>query len=322
MQGKVTTEETMPAVYAGIDVCKARLDVHLHPIGTDFCVANDAAGRRCLARRLTRAGVTLAVMEPTSTYHRASHRHLAAAGIAVALVDPLRARLFAQATGQRAKTDAIDARMLAVMAQCLQPEADEPPSQAAQALAELAQARAHAIANRIAAGNRLETDTLAVLRQQARASIRQLTRHITRIESEITALIAADPALARRAAILRSIPGIGPVNVVAILAWMRELGHIDGKQATALAGLAPFARDSGHTQGQRSIRGGRAPLRRCLYMAAVAAARCNPELKAFYQNLRDRGKPAKLALIAVARKLIVLANTLLAQNRTWELKRP
>lgn len=322
MQGKVRTEEAMAPVYAGIDVCKERLDVYLHPLDEAWSVANDASGRRLLLRRLTKAGVTLAVMEPTSKYHRAAHRHLDAGGIAVALVNPLRSRLFAEATGQLAKTDAIDARMLALLAERLRPEATEPATAIEEELAELAHARSCAVADRVALDNRLETTTLAFLRRELANRRRSLARHVERLERRIAALIASDPATARRAAILRSIPGVGPANVLAILGLLREIGRVSGKQIAALAGLAPFARDSGPSQGRRAIRGGRAELRRYLYMAAVSACRCNPGLKRFYENLRASGKPAKLALTAVARKLIVLANTLVAENRLWTPQRP
>jgi transposase len=309
-------------VYAGIDVCKERLDVYLHPLDQSWSVANDAAGRQLLRRRLTKEGITLVVMEPTSKYHRACHRHLDAAGIAVALVNPLRSRLFAEACGQLAKTDAIDARMLALMAERLQPEAAAPPSAIEEELQELANARSTAVADRVALANRMETTTNPLLRRDYAARLKSLARHIERIEARITALIASDPVTARRAAILRSIPGVGPANVVAILALLREIGRISSKKITALAGLAPFARDSGPSKGRRSIRGGRAELRRYLYMAAVSASRCNPELKRFYHHLIASGKPAKLALTAVARKLIVMANTLVSENRLWTPERP
>lgn len=322
MQGKVTTEEAMPPVYAGIDVCKERLDVYLHPLGQAWSVANDAAGRQLLLRRLAKAGVGAAVMEPTSKYHRAAHRHLDGGGIPVALVNPLRSRLFAEATGQLAKTDAIDARMLALMAERLRPDATPPLDGIEEELQELANARSAAIADRVALTNRLETTTLAFLRRELAARLRSMARHVERLEARIATLIASDPPTARRAAILRSIPGVGPANVLAILAQLREIGRVSGKQAAALAGLAPFARDSGPSRNRRAIRGGRAELRRYLYMAAVSASRCHPGLSQFYRHLRASGKPAKLALIAVARKLIVLANTLIAENRPWTPERP
>ena len=316
MQGKVTTEDAVP-VYVGIDVCKERLDIYLHPLGEQLSVANDAGGWRRLRRRLEQQPVQLVAMEPTSKYHRAAHRHLDAVGIAVALVNPLRARLFAQACGQLAKTDRIDARMLALMAERLRPDPTMPPSPTEEALEELAGARSAAIAERVAIGNRLQTTLSAFLRRELAVRLRSLEGHINRLEKRIAGLIADDPVTARRAAIVRSIPGFGPVNVLAILTGLKEIGRLNAKQAAALAGLAPFARDSGPVHGQRRIQGGRAGLRKSLYMAAVAASRCNPDLRDFYQRLRANGKSAKVALIAVARKLIVLANTLIAENRCW-----
>jgi transposase len=317
MQGKVTTEDAMPRIYVGIDVCKERLDVYLHPLGERFSVANDAGGWRCLLRRLARLRIELVVMEPTSKYHRAAHRHLAAVGIAVALINPQRARLFARACGQLAKTDQIDARILALAGERLQPGPVLPPTAEEEALEELAGARGAALAERAAITNRLRTTSLAFLRRELAGRLKNLDRHLSRLEAQIQAMIAANALLARQAAIIRSIPGMGPVNVLAILTGLREIGRINGKEAAALAGLAPFADDSGPRQGQRRIRGGRANLRKALYMAAVSASRCHPELRTFYQRLRANGKSAKLALIAVARKLIVLANTLVSEDRRW-----
>lgn len=321
MQGKVH-DDAMAAVYAGIDVSKERLDVYLHPLGERFSVANEAGGRRALVRRLARHGVELVVMEPTSKYHRPAHRHLHSVGLAVALINPHRARLFAQAFGKLAKTDRIDALILALAGERLQPDRSAPPSADEEALEELARARSSALAERTALANRLGTTGLAFLRRELAARLRSLDGHVKRIETKIAAMIAADPAMARQAAIIRSIPGMGPVNVLAILTGLREIGRVDDKQAAALAGLAPFADDSGPRQGQRRIRGGRADLRKALYMAALAAIRCNPDLKRFYQRLRASGKSAKQALIAVARKLVVLANTLVTQNRCWTPVKP
>jgi transposase len=321
MQGKVHAE-AMAAVYVGIDVCKERLDIYLHPLGEHFSLANDAGGWRGLLRRLGRHRVERVVMEPTSKYHRAAHRHLDAAGIAVALIAPHRARLFAGACGQLAKTDRIDARILALAGERLDPAPATPPTAEEETLEELAGARGAAVAERAAIANRLRTTASAFLRRELGNRLRGLDRHLDRLEARIAAMIAADARLARHAAIIRSIPGMGPVNVLAILTGLREIGRLTGKQAAALAGLAPVADDSGPRQGQRRIRGGRAALRRALYMAAVAASRCNPELKAFYLRLRAKGKSAKAAFVAVARKLIVLANTLVSENRPWTNARP
>lgn len=317
MQGKVLTEQAIAAVYVGIDVCKAHLDVCLGTTGERFRVDNDKPGRRTLLRRLGEHEVALVAMEPTSKYHRALHRQLHDAGIAVALVNPLRARLFAEACGRLAKTDTIDAAILALLAERMTPAVTPPPSPDEEALAELVSARRAAVAERIALANRRGTAVSAFLRRELATRLRSLERHIARLEARIEAAIAQDPATARRAAILRSIPGVGPVATVALLSELREIGTLGAKQAGALAGLAPFARDSGPIQSPRRIRGGRSNLRSTLYMAALVASQRNPDLKRFYQSLRARGKPAKIALTAVARKLVVLANRLIAENRTW-----
>jgi transposase len=266
--------------------------------------------------------VELVVMEPTSKYHRAAHRHFHANGIAVALINPRRARRFAEALGQLAKTDRIDARILALIGERLRPGEVAPPTADEEALEELAGARRAALDERTAISNRLETTSSSFLRREFARQLRILDRHIDRIEREIRAMIVADPTLARHAEIIRSIPGMGPVNVLAILTGLREIGQINGKEAAALAGLAPFADDSGPRQGRRRIQGGRPNLRKALYMAAVSASRCNPDLKRFYRRLRNEGKSAKLALIAVARKLIVLANSLITEDRCWTPARP
>lgn len=324
MQGKVMPEQggAMAAVYAGIDVCKERLDIHLHPIGERFAVANDAGGWRRLKRELGRHQVVRVVMEATSKYHRCAHRSLDAGGFAVAVINPLRARLFAEAIGALAKTDAIDARILALMAERLDPAATPPVREIVEAVQELTRARTAAIAERVAIGHRRTTAVVAFLRAELARRTRTIDTHVDRLEAEIASLIAEDPALARRYAILLSIPGIGPVAATAIIANLDEIGQLTDKQATALAGLAPFARDSGPVQGTRRIRGGRPNLRSPLYMAALSAARCNPDLKTFHQRLIANGKAKKIALIAVARKLLILANALVSSDRTWSTVRP
>ena len=316
MQGKVHVD-AMAAVYVGIDVCKERLDVYLHPAGERFAVANDAGGWRSVRRRLAALPVAMAVLEATSKYPRAVHRRLAAVQVPVAVVQPLRARLFAQACGMLAKNDAIDARMLALMGARLELAATPPPPAEVEALAELARARTAAVADRTATANRLATSVHPAVRRELANELRCHDRRIARYERIIAAHIAAHPGLAARCAILRSIPGIGTVTATELLANLDVLGRADDKQIAALAGLAPFARDSGHQHGPRRIGGGRAHLRKALYMAALTAARFNPDLKRFHQRLRDAGKPPKVAITAVMRKLIVLANHLITQHRTW-----
>jgi len=316
MQGKVH-DDAMAAVYAGVDVCKERLDVYIHPLGERMAVANDVGGWRCLQRRLARLPVALVVMEATSKYHRSVHRRLDAAAIPVAVVNPLRARLFAEARGRLGKTDAIDARMLALMAEQLAPRPTTPLSPEAEAVQELVRARVAAVAEKTAIGQRREVTATPFLRRELAARRASLERHIARLEAEIDRVIAADPDMARRKAVLLSIPGIGPVTAATLIAGLGELGSLSDKQVASIAGLAPHPRDSGAHQGQRRTGGGRSWLRSSLYMAAVAAVRSNPDLKAFHQRLIDNGKPFKVAITAVMRKLLILANSLITQNRTW-----
>lgn len=316
MQGKVE-DKSLSEVHVGIDVSKANLDIHIHPLGERLRVSNDSAGLDRLIESLGGFKVKLVLMEPTSRYHRVAQRRLHEAGQPVALVNPLRARLFAEAIGKLAKTDAIDAAMLALMAERVGLEASEPVSRRQEELQELVSARTAALAEQTALRNRLSVTQNSFLKREHARRLRSIIGHIDRIEAMIQALIKADAEMTRKARILRSIPSVGVVSTQAFLAQCHELGRITNKQAAALVGLAPYARDSGGMHGKRSIRGGRAELRSVLYMAALVASRRNPDMKRFYDGLVARGKAKKLALIAVARKLVALANTLVAQNREW-----
>jgi len=318
MQGKVLPERSAQQVYVGIDVCKAWLDVYLHPIGHPFRVANSREGLKRLKRELAPLKVALIVLEATGKYHREAHRSLHAAGFAVAVVNPLRSRRFAEAAGQLAKSDRLDARMLAILGESLAPKATPPAPATVEELAELVRARAAAIADLTALTNQKGESKTAVLKRELARRIRATGTSIVRLEAEIARRIEADDALARRFAILRSIKGIGPVAAAALLVGLSELGTCSGKQAALLAGLAPVACDSGERRGERRIRGGRAHVRVVLYMAALTAAHCNPDLRDFYRRLRANGKKFKVAITAVMRKLVVLANTLIREDRLWQ----
>lgn len=322
MQGKDLPECDAGRVYAGVDVCKDRLDVHLHPLGRQLSVANDRAGLRRLKRVLAGHAVALVVMEATGKYHRLAHRSLGQSGFAVSVVNPLRARLFAEAAGVLAKTDRVDARLLAVLGATLGPAATPPADAALEALQELVRARGAAVAERTAIANRHNASRTAVLRRELGRRLKSLDGHIARLDTAIASLIAGEPALDRRHEILRSIPGVGPVVAATLLADMPELGSLDRRAAASLAGLAPFAVESGAQRGLRRIRGGRAHARHALYWAAMAAARGNGPLRAFYGRLVETGKKPKVALTAVMRKLVVLANTLLNEDRLWTPNTP
>lgn len=317
MQGKAMPEPNAMPVYAGVDVCKEWLDVHIHPSGQTFRVSNDRVGLKRLKRMLAPLPVARIVMEATGKYHRAAQRSLHAAGLAVAVVNPLRARLFAEAAGTIAKTDAVDARLLAVMGAALQPAKTAPPPAALEEVCELVNARTAAMAERTALSNRLAAAGTAFLKAELRRRRDACRRHIERLDAEIQRRILAQPDMARRHAILCSIPGIGPGTAAIFLAGLAELGACSAKQAAMLAGVAPVANDSGDKTGRRAIRGGRKPVRNAAYMAALSASRHNPDLAAFAKRLKNAGKRPKIVLVAVMRKLVVLANTLITQNRLW-----
>ncbi|HEU0113161.1 MAG TPA: IS110 family transposase [Thermomicrobiales bacterium] len=319
MQGKVSPERSATTpVYVGIDVCKDRLDVYIHPAGLTLAFANSPEGIKRLKRSLKVNEVALVVMEATGKFHRPAHRSLHANGFAVAVVNPLRSRLFAEAAGALAKTDRVDCRMLAILGESLEPGANAPQSELVEALQELARCRDAAVAARTALLNQLGATRARPAAVEIKRQLRAAETAVENLGAEIEARIAADPRLARRLAILTSIPGVGTVTAIALIVGLAEIGALSAKQAAMIVGLAPIAWDSGQSSGARHIRGGRAHVRRALYMAAVSAARCNPALKAFYDRLVSNGKKPKVALIAVMRKLVILANILVCENRTWE----
>jgi transposase len=318
MQGKVTSEaRAETAVYAGIDVCKAWLDVYLHPIGRMMRVANSQEGCKRLALDLAGSPVALIVMEATGKLHRLAHRALSQAGFAVAIVNPYRSRKLADALGQLAKTDAIDARLLAVYGETLKPEATPVPAQILAELQELVLARQAAKASETALKNQHAAAGSPLLKRLLKAQLEVQARLIEALQNAIAALLAKDAGLQRRYELLTSIKGIGPIVAATLVACLSELGVLSGGQIAALAGVAPINCDSGERRGQRRIKGGRAHVRSALYMAAVSAIRCNPDLKGFNARLRAAGKAPKLALTAVMRKLVLLANTLIREDRHW-----
>lgn len=323
MQGKEASEqETGGKSSAGIDVSKSWLDVHVLPQRATLRVANTYDGIRKLKRWLRQFDLGLVVIEATGKWHRQVRRSLYAAGIAVAVVDPFRVRMFAKACGILAKTDRIDAHVLAQFAAVMAPAVRAPAPQAMEALAELVTARASAVAEETALKNQLSAATSPFLKRQLGRRIDRIAKDIAALEREILRCIRADPGLARRYDILTSITGFGPVVATTLIACLTELGTCSRRQIAMLAGVAPVADDSGERQGVRVVWGGRPNVRRALYLAAITAARFNPDLKPFFDRLIGDGKAAKLAIIAVARKLVVLANILISENRTWQPHSP
>jgi transposase len=310
----------MPSTIAqsvGVDIAKDTLEVHLHPAGRVRRFANDAKGWAALIAWLGGFVIARVAFEPSGAYHRAFERRLAEAGLPLVKVNPRQARRFAEAIGRHAKTDAVDAALLARFAALLEPPVRPVVSAALDAMKELHGARRALVKDRVAACNRDHRYRVPLLKRQAGERLRQIDRQIAAIDAALHAALAADPALQARFAILVSIPGVGEATAFAMLIEMPELGALEHKCAASLAGLAPIARDSGQHRGKRCIRGGRAPLRQALYMPALVAVRFDPAMKAKYEALLAAGKPAKVALVAIMRKLLILANALLRDGRLW-----
>lgn len=310
-------ERTDTAFYIGIDVCKSRLDVHIEPSGERFDVANTTQGIRQLVNGLIKLRPELVVFEATGKYHRRLHTALEQAGVASAVINPRRLRSFAEAAGQLAKSDTVDAHMLALYARVMRPERSLPNSQLIEELKELVAARRTAVDSRTQLSNQIGETSTRQLLHLLNKRLDQINREISMITKWILQLIKANRDLNERYKIILSIPGMGKVNAITCLAEMPELGQCNDKKVAALAGLAPFVRRSGKWAGKSSIKGGRASVRNSLYMAALTAIRYNPAMSNFYNRLIDAGKPFKIAITAVMRKLIILANTLINQNRSW-----
>ncbi|HSM19858.1 MAG TPA: IS110 family transposase [Hyphomicrobiales bacterium] len=300
----------------GIDVSKDTIDVHRLSDAQHARFGNDKAGLAALRRWIGKSPVRI-VYEATGRYHRDLERALDAAGHALVKVNPGRARRFAQAVGHGAKTDRVDAAMLARMGAVLELDAKPARTDSMHEIRELHIARVALIKDRTACRNRLHGARNKVVLAQLRARLRQVEKQIKQIDAELLHLVAADPGLARRFDILMSVPGIGPVAAVAMIVEMPELGTMNGKEAASLAGLAPVTRESGKWKGKARIGGGRAGLRTMLYMPAIVATRFNRQLGQTYQTLCDAGKPAKVAITAVMRKLLILANALIRDDRKW-----
>lgn len=301
----------------GIDISKDSLDTFWLSKRKHKQFANDKAGVRALIRWVRQTEVPSVVFEATGVYHRLLEVSLAAHDLPFARVNPRQARRFAEGTGTLAKTDRVDAAMLARMGSLLELKADKPKSDNLHNLKGMETARQALIKDRTAARARLATATYPLLRKQAALRLRQVERDIAQIDAAIETTIAADETLSEKADILVSIPGIAKITAYAMLIEMPELGSLNGKQAASLAGLAPISRQSGKWQGKERIQGGRACLRKAIYLPAVVATRFNPDMKAKFHELIAKGKCKKLAITAVMRKLVVMANALLRDGRKW-----
>lgn len=305
-------------LFVGIDVAKAHLDVALGPAGATSRHPNDEAGITAILALLAGSPPALIVLEATGTLEVPLVAALAAAGLPVAVVNPLQARRFAQSIGRTAKTDALDARVLALFAERVRPEVRPLPDAAARELADLLARRRQLIAMRTAEKDRLGTAAAAAVRADLEAHIAYLSRQVGEMDRRLAEAVRDSPAWRERDELLRGIPGIGPVASRTLLAELPELGTLGRRKIAALVGLAPMNRDSGTLRGRRMIVGGRAAVRSALYMAALAAVRHNPALKAFYGRLVAAGKAKKLALAAAAHKLLTIADAILRSKRPWD----
>jgi transposase len=306
----------------GVDISKDALDVAVHPAGGSFRIPNDPQGHRALIKKLKGFDIARIVFEATGAYHRLFQHALDAAGLPWVKVNPRQARRFAQAAGKLAKTDRCDALILARMGAALGLEPSAPLSQTVEAMKELVNARDALVKDRVAALNRQAITVSPLIKRQLAQRLRQVDSQIEAINKRLKSLRGADPDLGRRFDILVSIPGVGETTANALMAETPELGRLGHAQAASLAGLAPIAKDSGQAHGKRSICGGRPRARQALYMPALNAIRFNPQFKAKYQAMVKAGKPAKVAIVAIMRKLLILANALIRDQRKWSPPSP
>jgi transposase len=308
----------MDEIFVGVDVSKDRLDVHVRPSGENFSVARDSDGVAGLAERLAALAPRLVVMEATGGFETIVTAALASAGLPLAVVNPRQIRSFAQALGLKAKTDALDAAAIARFAEAIRPEPRAIATEEAQALGELVARRRQLVQTMTAERNRRRRLTQARLIKSVDRVLAVLQQELSALEGDIDAAVRNSPAWQEAAELLTSVPGVGKATARTLIAELPELGQLNRREIAALAGLAPYNRDSGRLRGKRAIAGGRPAVRTALYMAAWVACRRNPVLKAFSDRLRAAGKTPKQAIVATARKLLTILNALLRSGQKWQ----
>ena len=301
----------------GIDVSRDALDIWLHPARECWRVDYDTDHILELVEALGRVAPRVIVMEATGGLEIPLAAGLAGAGLSVAVINPRQSRDFARSTGRLAKTDRLDARVLAEYGAAVNPEPRPLPDAEQRELQELVSHRQGLVDARTAERNRLARTTSALVRDRIQAHIDWLAQQIRQAEADIAELIGSNQTWQEQSRLLQSVPGVGPVVSSVLIARLPELGRLNHKEIAALAGLAPFNRDSGQWRGRRSIWGGRRSVRSALYMATVSATRFNPAIKTFYQRLRQAGKPAKVALTASMRKLLSILNAIARNRQPW-----
>ena len=303
-------------VYIGIDVAKGWLDVFVRPTGQRWHIANEATAIQALAGQLQELTPTLVVLESTGGYERGALAELADAELPVVAVNPRQVKEFGRATGRLAKTDRLDAEVIAHFAEAVRPVPRPQPDEAAEALGALLARRRQVVAMLTAERNRRATARPPVV-AQIDAHIAWLQRDLDRLEDDLGKTLRASPTWREDEQLLRSVPGVGPVVAMTLLADLPELGKLSRKQIAALAGVAPLNRDSGIRRGQRVVFGGRATVRAALYMATIVGVQHNAHLRAHYRRLLAAGKAKKVALVACMRKLLLTLNALLRHRTPW-----
>jgi len=304
-------------VFVGVDVSKARLDVGMTGSDETWSVVTTSDGIAQLVERLGKIGPTLVVMEATGGFEVAAAAALAAAEIPVVIANPRQVRDFARSTGQLAKTDMIDARMLALFAERVRPQVRALPGEDARALDAIIGRRRQIIDMITAEKNRLGF-ALPAVKKSIEKHIRWLERQLSDVDSDLDSRIRKSPVWQAKSDLLQDVPGVGPNLARTLIAELPELGQLSHKQIAALVGVAPLARDSGVFRGKRMVWGGRASVRCALYMSILSATKWNPVIRPFYLRLRARGKPPKVAMVACMRKLLTILNAMVRDGREWD----
>ena len=305
-------------MFVGIDVSKDRLAVHLRPSGESFAVPRDGAGLEQLSGRLTGLRCELIVLEATGGFEITVAAALAAAGLPLAVVNPAQIRAFARAIGRLAKTDRLDAALIARFAEQVRPTPRPVADPQARMLAEFVARRRQLVEMIGMESNRRRQARNAKVLKGIERTLSALQATLAELDGEIDSQIKGSPIWRGAEDLLTSVPGIGPITARTLIAELPELGRIDRRRIAALVGVAPVNRDSGTMRGRRAIAGGRTDVRNVLYMAALVASRCNPTIRELYLRLRCRGRPAKAALVAAMRKLLTILNAILRDQRPWQ----
>jgi transposase len=308
----------MDAIFVGIDVSKDRLDVHVVPSGEAFAVARNGEGLAGLNERLGRLGTVTVAVEATGGFETVVAASLAGAGLPVVVVNPAQVRAFAQALGKRAKTDPIDAAVIAQFVAMTKPDIRPLPDEQTRALADLVARRRQIVQMIVAERQREKRATLPRLQRSIQRLLTALEKELNELDRALDDAVRGSPAWRQNEGLLKSVPGIGSVIARTLMAELPELGTLDRREIAALAGLAPWTRQSGKWKGKSFIGGGRTSVRAALFIGALVAARFNPALKAFRQRLIDAGKPKIVATVAVARKLLTILNAIIRDQKPWQ----